>query len=111
MSKNNKSLIIKKINFLIDFAISESKNTDFKNPYIYNYIKIAFRLAKKINYRIPASIHMKVCKNCYTLRNIDNTKYKIESRVVNKTKKRYLKLHCLSCDYIKKINVTKEKSI
>ena len=63
----NKFKIIEKINFLIDFSISE-KNKE--NPYIYDYVKIAFSLAKKINYRMPPQIHRKVCKNCFSLRDI-----------------------------------------
>ena len=93
---------IDKINFLIDFAIRESKGN---NPYIYDYIEIAFRLARKINYRLPADIHLKVCKKCHTLRNSENTKIRMESRKINGVIKKYIKLHCLNCNYIKKINL------
>lgn len=101
MSKN-KSKIVEKINFLIDFAISE-KNKN--NPYIYDYIKISFSLAKKINYRFPSNIHRKVCKNCFSLRDSNNTLIRIEKRKVSKNLRKYIKLHCLSCSYIKKIKI------
>jgi RNase P subunit RPR2 len=100
MVKDNKK--IEKINFLIDFAISEKKEN---NPYIYDYIKIAFRLAKKIKYPLSKEIHRKVCKKCFTLRDLENTKIRTERRKVNGEYRKYIKLHCLSCSYIKKIRV------
>ncbi len=97
-----KKKIIKKINFLVDFAISEKNNN---NPYIYDYIKIAFDLAKKINYRISKDIHRKVCKKCFSIRTTDNTKIRTERLTVNGKIKKQLKLHCLSCNFIKKISL------
>ncbi len=105
----NKDIIKKKIAFLIDFAVKQSKDTTFSNPFIYDYIKIAFKLAKKINYRLPSSIHRKVCKKCYSIRTTDNTKIRAENRIVNKKKQKYLKIHCLACGNIKKINLSKCK--
>ncbi len=96
----DKKKIIEKINFLIDFAISQK---DKNNPYIYDYVKISFSLAKKINYRLPSNIHRKVCKKCFTLRSLDNTKIRTERRKVNGKFKKYIKIHCLSCNHIKKI--------
>jgi RNase P subunit RPR2 len=97
----NKQKLIEKIFFLIDFAVSE-KNKD--NPYVKEYVELAFRIAKKANYRVPQEIHQKVCKNCFVIRNSENTRYRIET----KNKNKYLKMHCLECDCIKKIKVVKK---
>ncbi len=99
MYKDKKKLV-EKISFLIDFAIEEK---DKNNPYIEEYVSLAFRIAKKINYRLPKEIHQKVCKHCLKLRTPENTIYRIESRNKNK----YLKMHCLDCDSIKKIKLSK----
>ena len=97
-----KKKYIEKINFLIDFAISEKKE---KNPYIYDYIKMSFDLAKKVNYRVSKDIHRKVCKKCLTIRTTDNTKIRTERLIVNGKIKKQIKLHCLSCNFIKKISL------
>jgi len=101
MAKDKKK-VIEKINFLIDFAISQ-KNEN--NPYIYDYIKIAFSLSKKVNYRVSYTIHRKICKNCFSIRDLNNTKIRTYSIKVNGKVKKQLKLHCLSCNNIKKISL------
>jgi RNase P subunit RPR2 len=103
----DKKQIIEKINFLIDFAISQKNE---KNPYIYNYIKICFDLAKKINYRFPSSFHRRICKNCLSIRTIENTKIRVFTIKKNKVKKKQIKLHCLSCNHIKKISVNNKNT-
>ncbi|HOD89668.1 MAG TPA: hypothetical protein PKK56_01105 [archaeon] len=100
----DKEKIKNKIFYLIDFAIDQ-KNKN--NPYITEYIKIAIDLAKSINFRLPPEIHLKVCKNCYSLRGSENTLIRTETRKVNKKYQKYLKLHCLYCGNIKKINLSK----
>jgi RNase P subunit RPR2 len=105
----NRQENIQKINYLIDFAINENKHKNKVNPYIKDYIIAAFRLAKKINYRLPDIIHYKVCKNCYSLRTPDNTIYRIVNLKKNKKVNKYLKIHCKNCGYVKKINLSKSK--
>jgi len=100
----NKDVIRKKISYLIDFAISEKKNRK-NNPYIRRYVQLAFELAKKINYRFPKETHMLVCKNCYELRDLNNTKTRIIRNKINHKTKKYVSLHCLSCNYVKKISI------
>jgi len=100
----NKDSIKQKIFLLIDFAIFENENKKI-NPYIKRYVKLAFELAKKINYRIPKETHKLVCKNCFEIRTIENTKIRITKGKVNHNLKRYLSLHCLSCGYVKKISI------
>jgi RNase P subunit RPR2 len=100
----NKDAIKKKIFYLIDFAISEKKNEQ-NNPYLKRSVLLAFELAKKINYRIPKEIHRIVCKNCFEIRNANNTKTRITRGKVNRKVKKYLQLHCLSCNYVKKISI------
>ncbi len=98
MYKDKKDLR-KKIFFLIDFAIDEQ---DKNNPYVEEYVSLAIRIAKKINYRLPKEIHMKVCKKCFKIRNSNNTRYRTETN----NKKKFLKIHCLACDYLKKIRIS-----
>ena len=107
MSKN-KEAIIKKIYFLIDFAEKEKNNTQYTNPYIQKYLKMVIDFSKSINYRLPKDIHLKICKNCLSLRDGSNTKTRTETRQVNHEKKKYLKLHCLLCGKIKKINLSRK---
>lgn len=97
MSKNKQKLQ-EKIFFLIDFANSEK---DKDNPYVKEYVSLAFRIAKKINYRLPKEIHQKVCKNCFVIRTSNNTRYRTET----KNKNKYLKMSCLECEYLKKIKI------
>ena len=104
----NKDVIKKKISYLIDFAISENKSHK-SNPYIKRYVKLAFEFAKKINYRVPKEIHELVCKNCFEIRNVNNTKTRITRGKVNHKVKKYLQLHCISCNYVKKISIDKVK--
>lgn len=92
----------RRIYFLIDFAISESKQKA-NNPYIKEYIDLAFELSKKINFRMPSEIHRKVCKFCHTIRTSKNTKVRTITENKNHKKQKYLKLHCLECNNIKKI--------
>lgn len=99
----DKKQVIEKINFLIDFAISQKNK---KNPYVYNYIKICMDLAKKINYRLPSSFHRKICRNCFSIRTVENTKIRHFTIKKNNLKKKQIKLHCLSCGHIKKITST-----
>jgi len=101
MVKDRKKYI-EKIKFLIDFAISEKHEN---NPYIYDYIKIAFNLGKKINYRMPKEIHRKVCKKCFSIRSLENTKIRTVCEKKDGNMKKYLKIHCLSCNHIKKIAI------
>ena len=103
MSKN-KQLIKDKVHYLVDFAVSEF-NSDKPNPYVYDYVKLSFKLAKTINYRIPKQIHRKVCKKCNSIRNIENTKIRTERRKVNGVYRKYIKINCLSCGNIKKIAI------
>ncbi|NCP72306.1 hypothetical protein GW835_02855 [archaeon] len=98
----DKKKVIEKINFLIDFAISQKQES---NPYIYDYINISFNLAKKINYRMPKEIHRKVCKNCFSIRSLENTKIRTLRDKKNGVIVKSIKLHCLSCNHIKKIRV------
>ncbi len=98
----DKKKVIEKINFLIDFAISQKQEN---NPYIYDYIKISFLLAKNINYRMPKEVHRKVCKKCFSIRSLENTKIRTISEKKNGNIKKYLKINCLSCSYIKKISL------
>jgi len=100
----NKDGIKKKIFYLIDFAISENKYHK-SNPYIKKYVKLAFELAKKINYRVPKEIHKLVCKNCFEIRNASNTKTRITRGKVNHKIKKYVSLHCQACNYVKKISI------
>jgi RNase P subunit RPR2 len=100
----NKKKLKEKIFYLLDFALNE--NTFHKdNPYINEYIKIIFRISKKINYRLPKEIHYKVCKNCYCIRDVNNTTIRLENRTKSGKIYKYLKLHCNNCDYIKKIKL------
>jgi RNase P subunit RPR2 len=105
MSINKKDLR-SKIKFLLDFALSET-DSKANNPYIKDYIQVIFRIAKKINYRLPSLIHRKVCKNCFCIRTDENTIYRIENFKKNGNINKYLKLHCKKCGYIKKINLSK----
>ena len=104
MSKLNRKEGIKKINFLLDFAIKQSKTNNF---YVYDYIKEAIRISKKFNYTLPNSFHYRFCKFCFSIRSTENTKFRIETRKKNKKFNKYLKIHCLNCDKIKKINIKK----
>jgi RNase P subunit RPR2 len=96
----DKKKVIEKINFLIDFAISQKEE---KNPYIYDYIKISFLLAKNINYRMPKEVHRKVCKKCFSIRSLENTKIRTVREKKNGKFVKYIKINCLSCNHIKKI--------
>ncbi|MFH0905871.1 MAG: hypothetical protein V1824_00870 [archaeon] len=107
MAKTSKQDIKQKINFILDFAINESKAENFNNPYISEYIKLIIRLAKSINYRLPSKMHLLICKNCNCLRTSSNTIIRTERHKINKKINKYLKIHCLNCNYIKKINLTK----
>lgn len=99
---NNKDDYKKRISFLIDFAISEH-NSNKENPHIKEYVELAFEIAKKINYRFPKELHLKVCKYCFAIRTSKNTKYRTEVQLKNHLKQKYVKIHCLECDKIKKI--------
>jgi len=101
MHKNKKKLV-EKILFLIELA---EKEKDKENPYIKEYVSLALRIAKKINYRLPKEIHLKICKNCQTIRTTKNTRYRTETKNQNK----YLKIRCLECDYLKKIKYLEKK--
>jgi RNase P subunit RPR2 len=102
----NKRQLKEKIFFILDFALNENEfHKD--NPYIVDYIKIIFRIAKKINYRLPSEFHYKVCKNCYCIRNFTNTTIRIENFKKSNKINKFVKLHCKNCDYIKKINFSK----
>ncbi len=94
----------KRISYLIDFAIFEQE-CKTGNPYTAEYVQLAFDISKKINYRVPQSIHLKVCKYCYAIRTAGNTKARVVTETKNHKKVKYLKLHCLECNNIKKIKV------
>lgn len=99
-----KDALKKRFTFLIDFAILEYNNkTD--NPYITEYIELAFEISKKINYRVSKDIHLKVCKYCFNIRDSKNTKYRTVTEIKNHKKQKYLKIHCLNCNHLKKIKV------
>lgn len=100
----NKDNLKKRFFFLIDFAIKEYYS-DSKNPYIQEYLKLAFDISKKINYRVPKEIHLKVCKYCYNVRDSNNTKIRTITETKNKEKQKFQKIHCLNCDKIKKIKL------
>lgn len=99
----DKKKIIEKIHFLVDFAISQNKEN---NPYVYDYIRLAFELAKKVNYRLPSEIHKKVCKKCYSLRSCTNTSIRTITQKKNKSFVKYLKYTCFHCNFVKKIKVS-----
>jgi len=101
-----KEQIRRKVDFLIGFAVEQASAWP-ENPFIKEYIGLAFDLAKKVNYRIPSEIHRKVCKNCFCLRTADNTMTRTERRKVNKVYQKYIKIHCLNCEYIKKLKINK----
>ena len=107
MSKN-KSKINDSINFLIDFAISENSNSSFKNPYIYDYISFAINLSKKINKPLDSEFHSKICKNCLSIRNSENTLIRFKRLKKNNKVYKYKMYNCLLCGYIKKINLSKK---
>ncbi|HNW05875.1 MAG TPA: ribonuclease P Rpr2/Rpp21/SNM1 subunit [archaeon] len=92
----------KRVYFLIDFAISEN-NLKIGNPYIKDYIGLAFDISKKINFRFPKELHRKVCRYCYAIRTSKNTKVRTITENKNHKRQKYLKIHCLECDKIKKI--------
>lgn len=98
----DKKKVIEKINFLIDFAISQKQEN---NPYIYDYIRISFDIAKKVNYRLSKDIHRKVCKKCFSIRSVENTKIRTVREKKNGVFVKYLTLNCLSCNYLKKIKI------
>lgn len=99
---NTKEKLKERFSFLIDFAILES---DKNNPYVTEYVELAFNISKKINYRVPKTTHLKVCKFCYQVRTAENTKTRTITQKKNNKFNKYLKLHCLSCDNIKKIKI------
>jgi RNase P subunit RPR2 len=99
MVLKNKQKMINKIHFLIDFAIQEENKN---NPYIQEYVQLAIRISQKIKYKLPLEIHQKICKRCYIIRNSKNTRYRTET----KNNKKFLKITCLNCDYIKKIKIS-----
>jgi RNase P subunit RPR2 len=98
----NKEDYRKRIYSLIDFAILEYQS-EKENPYIKEYIELAFDISKKINFRFPKELHRKVCRYCYAIRTNKNTKFRTEVRQKNRKAQKYLKIHCLECDKIKKI--------
>lgn len=97
-----KDSLKKRFFYLIDFAISENNKN---NPYVGEYIQLAFDISKKINYRVPKDIHLKICKYCYSIRDLKNTKIRTITETKNKQKNKYLKIHCLNCNNIKKIKI------
>ncbi|MFA5746103.1 MAG: ribonuclease P Rpr2/Rpp21/SNM1 subunit [archaeon] len=99
---NNKDDYKKRISFLIDFAISEY-NLKTGNPHLKEYVELAFDIAKKINYRFPKELHLKVCKYCFTIRTTKNTKYRTQVIIKDHKKSKYMKIHCLECNKIKKL--------
>ena len=94
----------KKVYFLIDFAISEN-DLNIGNPYIKEYIGLAFDISKKINFRFPKELHRKICRYCYAIRTSKNTKVRTITENKNHKKQKYLKIHCLNCNNIKKIKI------
>jgi len=99
-----KEQLKKRLFFLIDFAISENiKKTN--NPHLTEYIMLAFDISKKINFRIPKDIHAKVCKFCYCIRDSKNTSIRTITETKNHKPQKYLKIHCLNCNNIKKIKI------
>ncbi|MDD3178263.1 MAG: hypothetical protein PHR26_01960 [Candidatus ainarchaeum sp.] len=105
---NNKLKINEYIQFLINFAIVENKNINLKNPYIYDYISLIIELSKKINKPLSKEFHSKICKNCLTIRNSENTLIRFKNLKKNNKIYKYKIYNCLVCGYIKKINLCKK---
>lgn len=99
-----KDSLKKRFFYLIDFAISEYRNKN-GNPYIKEYIELAFEISKKINYRVSKDVHLMVCKYCFSVRDSKNTKIRTITEIKNHKKQKYIKIHCLNCNNIKKINI------